>query len=125
MPFRDSKLTYLLQDSLGKDNKTLMIVQVNPMMGSRGETMCSLNFATRVRSVELGKAKAHSSVDMEEISRMKAAVRYRQQLCLCQHAPLPSLLMNAVSVFRLLCCRGHGTCSWFVARTRQPLNSWR
>ncbi len=28
VPFRDSKLTYLLQDSLGKDNKTLMIVQV-------------------------------------------------------------------------------------------------
>ena len=30
VPFRNSKLTTLLQDSLGKDNKALMILQVSP-----------------------------------------------------------------------------------------------
>ena len=30
VPFRDSKLTYLLQDSLSKDNKALMITQISP-----------------------------------------------------------------------------------------------
>jgi kinesin family member C2/C3 len=72
IPFRDSKLTYLLQDSLGKDNKTLMIVQVNPMLSSRSESVCSLNFAQRVGKVELGKAKSHG--DNEELVRTRALV---------------------------------------------------
>ena len=54
IPFRDSKLTYLLQDSLSKDNKALMITQISPTESDVGETMCTLQFATRVRGVELG-----------------------------------------------------------------------
>uniref|UniRef100_A0A8C5WH39 Kinesin-like protein n=1 Tax=Leptobrachium leishanense TaxID=445787 RepID=A0A8C5WH39_9ANUR len=56
VPFRNSKLTYLLQDSLGKGNKTVMMVQVSPLEGNIGETVCSLNFAQRVCKVELGPA---------------------------------------------------------------------
>ncbi|XP_007902856.2 kinesin-like protein KIFC3 isoform X1 [Callorhinchus milii] len=54
IPFRNSKLTYLLQDSLSGDSKTLMMVQVSPIERSVSETVCSLKFAQRVRSVELG-----------------------------------------------------------------------
>ncbi|KAM9306024.1 kinesin-like protein KIFC3 [Gastrophryne carolinensis] len=56
VPFRNSKLTYLLQDSLGKGNKTVMMVQVSPLEENVGETICSLNFAQRVCKVELGPA---------------------------------------------------------------------
>ncbi|XP_053571957.1 kinesin-like protein KIFC3 [Bombina bombina] len=56
IPFRNSKLTYLLQDSLGKGNKTVMMVQVSPLAGNVGETVCSLKFAQRVCKVELGPA---------------------------------------------------------------------
>lgn len=56
IPFRNSKLTYLLQDSLSGDSKTLMMVQVSPMGKNVNETICSLKFAQRVRSVELGAA---------------------------------------------------------------------
>ncbi|KAM4611204.1 kinesin-like protein KIFC3, partial [Discoglossus pictus] len=56
VPFRNSKLTYLLQDSLGKGNKTVMMVQVSPLEGNVGETVCSLKFAQRVCKVELGPA---------------------------------------------------------------------
>ena len=56
IPFRNSTLTYLLQDSLSKDSKTLMICCVSPTLDSAEETYCSLNFAARVNSVELGKA---------------------------------------------------------------------
>lgn len=56
IPFRNSTLTFLLQDSLSQDSKTLMIVCVSPVLYNAEETFCSLNFASRVRTVELGKA---------------------------------------------------------------------
>jgi len=56
VPYRDSSLTWLLKDSLEKNSKTLMFVQVSPMLKDAAESVCSLKFAARVREVELGKA---------------------------------------------------------------------
>jgi len=56
-PYRNSKLTMLLKDSLGGDSKTLMIVCCSPAQSNVTETCSSLNFASRARNVELGKAK--------------------------------------------------------------------
>lgn len=47
IPFRNSTLTFLLQDSLSQDSKTLMIVCASPVMSNVEETFCSLNFASR------------------------------------------------------------------------------
>jgi kinesin family protein C2/C3 len=60
VPYRNSKLTYLLQDSLGGDSKTMMFVNVSPAVTNTQETTCSLNFAQRVRSVELGQVPPSS-----------------------------------------------------------------
>jgi len=57
IPYRNSKLTMMLKDSLGGDSKTLMIVQCSPAQTNVTETLSSLNFASRARNVELGKAK--------------------------------------------------------------------
>ena len=48
-----------LYESLSGDAKTLMMVQDSPADKNSFETYCSLDFAQRVRSVELGKAVKH------------------------------------------------------------------
>ena len=61
VPFRNSKLTFLLQDSLGGDSKVLMIVCVSCEDENSNETLCSLNFAARARNVVLGPAKSKAT----------------------------------------------------------------
>ncbi|KAA0714723.1 Kinesin-like protein KIFC3 [Triplophysa tibetana] len=58
VPFRNSRLTYLLQDSLSGDSKTLMMVQVSPLESNVSESVCSLKFAQRVRTVEIGPSSS-------------------------------------------------------------------
>ena len=72
IPFRNSKLTQLLADSLGGNSKTFMFVNINPTTGASAESLCSLNFAARVRRVELGKASAKSTQGAS-LQELKAA----------------------------------------------------
>nr|TKS00050.1 kinesin motor family protein [Populus alba] len=58
VPYRNSKLTQLLQSSLGGQAKTLMFVQLNPDVISYSETLSTLKFAERVSGVELGAARS-------------------------------------------------------------------
>jgi kinesin family member C2/C3 len=61
VPYRNSSLTYLLQDALGGDSKTLMVACASPVDYNSEETFCTLNFAARARSVEMGKATKNVS----------------------------------------------------------------
>ena len=76
VPYRNCKLTYLLQDALSGDSKCLMFVCANPCPENAGESLCSLNFASRVRNVELGKAKknvAKKKADADDSGESPAA----------------------------------------------------
>ena len=67
VPYRDSKLTYLLQDSLGGNSRTMMIVAVTPTDIACDESAHALQFATRVRRIQIGAAQRNvTSKNLEE-----------------------------------------------------------
>jgi len=52
IPFRDSKLTKLLSDSLGGNTKTVMIANIGPSESNLDETMSSLRYANRAKNIK-------------------------------------------------------------------------
>ncbi|KAH0993179.1 hypothetical protein GBA52_004662 [Prunus armeniaca] len=52
VPYRDSRLTFLLQDSLGGNSKTTIIANVSPSICSANETLSTLKFAQRAKLIQ-------------------------------------------------------------------------
>jgi hypothetical protein len=66
IPYRDSKLTYFLADSIGGNAKTLMIACLSPSFYS--ETEQTMKFASRTRNVENGPARANLAAQEEKVT---------------------------------------------------------
>ncbi|XP_054611021.1 kinesin family member 4 isoform X2 [Dunckerocampus dactyliophorus] len=81
VPYRDSKLTRLLQDSLGGNSHTLMIACVSPADSNMEETINTLRYADRARKI---KNKPVVNVDPRaaEMSRLKQQVQELQVMLL-------------------------------------------
>ncbi|KAL1532717.1 kinesin-like protein KIN-14J [Salvia divinorum] len=84
VPYRNSKLTQVLQSSLGGQAKTLMFVQLNPDVESYSETISTLKFAERVSGVELGAARSNKESRgvrelMEQVTSLKNAVAKKDE----------------------------------------------
>ncbi|VVB04903.1 unnamed protein product [Arabis nemorensis] len=83
VPYRNSKLTQVLQDSLGGQAKTLMFVHINPEVNAVGETISTLKFAQRVASIELGAARSNKETGeirdlKDEISSLKSSLEKKE-----------------------------------------------
>lgn len=52
IPYRDSKLTRLLQDSLGGNTKTVMIAAISPSSYNSEETLTTLRYASRAKHIK-------------------------------------------------------------------------
>ncbi|XP_044078155.1 kinesin family member 4 isoform X2 [Siniperca chuatsi] len=81
VPYRDSKLTRLLQDSLGGNSHTLMIACVSPADSNMEETINTLRYADRARKI---KNKPIVNVDPRaaEMNRLKQQVQELQVMLL-------------------------------------------
>ena len=67
IPYRDTKLTKLLQDSLGGTASTALIATVSPAAASYGETLSTLQFASRCMSVQGLSVAPFVSVNFEDL----------------------------------------------------------
>ncbi|KAG2306209.1 hypothetical protein Bca52824_025957 [Brassica carinata] len=52
IPYRDSRLTFLLQDSLGGNSKTMIIANASPSVSCAAETLNTLKFAQRAKLIQ-------------------------------------------------------------------------
>ncbi len=77
IPYRDSKLTRILQDSLGGNSKTVLIIAVSPSSFNAPETMSTCRFGMRAKSIQ-NKATVNQSRSSEELelllSRAEATI---------------------------------------------------
>lgn len=62
IPFRDSKLTRLLQDSLGGNARTALVINVSPCMADAQEALSSLSFGQRAMAVA---TRAHRNIEVD------------------------------------------------------------
>ncbi|XP_019214321.1 kinesin-like protein KIF21B isoform X3 [Oreochromis niloticus] len=73
VPYRDSKLTRLLQDSLGGNSRTVMIACVSPSDRDFMETLNTLKYANRARNIK-NKVMVNQDKTSQQISALRAEI---------------------------------------------------
>ncbi|KAF6764027.1 kinesin [Ephemerocybe angulata] len=81
VPYRDSKLTRLLQDSLGGNAHTLMIACISPAEWNAGETLNTLKYANRARNIKNRAVVNEKEDGWDDIEWLQGTVaRLRKEL---------------------------------------------
>ncbi|KAG5028715.1 hypothetical protein JHK87_012229 [Glycine soja] len=81
VPYRDSKLTRLLQDSLGGNSKTVMIACISPADINAEETLNTLKYANRARNIQ-NKPVVNQDFISNEMQQLRQQLKYLQaELC--------------------------------------------
>jgi hypothetical protein len=74
IPYRDSKLTRILEDSLGGNCKTTMMAMVSPALESMAETLSTVKFAHRAKNIK------NDPVINEDLDQKSLLRKYEREL---------------------------------------------
>lgn len=69
VPYRDSKLTRILQESLGGNSRTTLIINCSPSSYNDAETISTLRFGVRAKSIK-NKAKVNAELSPNELKQL-------------------------------------------------------
>lgn len=92
VPYRDSKLTRLLQDSLGGNSKTLMVACISPGENNYGETLSTLRYAKRAKDIK-NKPKINEDPKDTIIKRYHDEIQQLKRI-IAKEIPVPSQLVS-------------------------------
>ena len=81
IPYRDSKLTRILEDSLGGNCKTTMMAMISPALEAFAESLSTLKFANRAKFIK-NTARVNEDLDQKSLLRKyeRELKRLRQEL---------------------------------------------
>lgn len=113
VPYRDSKLTRLLKDSLGGNCRTVMIANISPSSITYEDTYNTLKYATRAKKIKSNIKKnvvnCENHIEQyvkrvdeltKEVERLQAAMKEKK--CSCENnEPNPGLIINSEKVEKM------------------------
>ena len=74
VPYRESKLTRVLQESLGGNSKTCLIITCSPSIYNESETLSTLRFGERAKKIK-NKPKINKEVTVAELQKLIAQLK--------------------------------------------------
>ncbi|KAI7903290.1 kinesin heavy chain [Cokeromyces recurvatus] len=74
IPYRDSKLTRILQESLGGNSRTTLIINCSPSSYNEAETISTLRFGARAKTIK-NKAKVNADLSPAELRALLKRVK--------------------------------------------------
>ncbi|KAJ9120964.1 hypothetical protein QFC22_002900 [Naganishia vaughanmartiniae] len=74
VPYRDSKLTRILQESLGGNSRTTLIINCSPASFNEAETLSTLRFGMRAKSIK-NKARVNTEMSPAELRIMLSKIK--------------------------------------------------
>ena len=77
IPYRNSKLTRVLQESLGGNSLTVMIATLSPAASNFNETLTTLRYADRAKAIPVNATKNDESEQIEKLNKEIQALRKR------------------------------------------------
>jgi kinesin family protein 5 len=98
IPYRESKLTRVLQESLGGNSKTCLIITCSPSIYNESESLSTLRFGERAKKIK-NKPKINKEITVAELQKLVAQLKEKLKTADARIAQLENFIrQNGLSV---------------------------